>query len=114
MQLLFFSPFYPCLTIQLLETRYSTMVVPGAGEPNFDSYEANPFETSKQRREAEVHSLLDKLAPETISLDPSFVGRVDKDPMVLLKEQQELAEAANPRKTTPREKNKTRGRSKVG
>lgn len=63
------------------------MVVPGAGEPNFDSFEANPFQTSKQRRESEVVSLLEKLPPETIGLDPSFVGRVDADPVALQIEQ---------------------------
>ncbi|XVE78507.1 hypothetical protein DITRI_Ditri13aG0150600 [Diplodiscus trichospermus] len=55
---------------------WSSILIPGSGEPNFDSWVANPFETSKQRREKEVHSLLDKLPPETIMLDPTKVGTV--------------------------------------
>lgn len=72
-----------------------TIVVPGSGEANFDSFEANPFMTLKQRREHEIQSLLGKLSYDMISLDTKLVGSVDKDPATLRQEQQELFHAAN-------------------
>ncbi|KAF9521158.1 hypothetical protein BS47DRAFT_1335263 [Hydnum rufescens UP504] len=57
-----FCPFTDVLTI--------------AGEPNFDSSEADPFENSKARREREVRALLDKIQPDLIALTDNFVGKL--------------------------------------
>lgn len=55
---------------------FSSVVIPGAGEPNFDTLEVNPYETLKQRREHEVHSLLSKIQPDSIALDSNIIGSI--------------------------------------
>ena len=55
----------------------TSLVIPGAGEPNFDSLEADPFEGKRRRREREVNQLLDKVPFDLITLDTEMVGKLD-------------------------------------
>lgn len=56
---------------------FGSLIVPGTGEPNFDARETNPYHSLSQRREHEVHALLEKIPMEFISLDPEQVASVD-------------------------------------
>ncbi|KAF7150971.1 hypothetical protein RHSIM_Rhsim02G0215300 [Rhododendron simsii] len=96
---------------------WSSILIPGSGEPNFDSWVANPFETPKQRREKEVRSLLDKLPPETIMLDPKKIGNLRpptrrKEKPSKEEREAEMEAAVADAKNSVSTKRKTKGRSK--
>lgn len=55
---------------------FSSLLVPGSGLAQFDSNEADVYESKTRRREREVRGVLEKIKPDLITMDADFLGRM--------------------------------------
>jgi U3 small nucleolar RNA-associated protein 7 len=88
-----------------------SVLAPGSGDPVFDAFEANPYQTLRQRREGEVRSLLEKLPAASICVDPERLATVAA-PDAELRLGPAEAEPAAPGDAEVR--NRARGRQRAG
>jgi len=110
-----FRPFEDVCTIGHAKG-IASIVIPGSGEPNLDTteYNLNPFQDKKQRREAEVRALLDKLDHGMITLDPNDIGGMEEsNPEIRAERLKDIEEKANAHKKPKKQATKKRGRSKI-
>ncbi|XP_014668594.1 PREDICTED: WD repeat-containing protein 46-like [Priapulus caudatus] len=93
---------------------FASLIIPGAGEANFDALDVNPYQTKKQRQEWEVKALLDKIQPELITLNPHEIGQIDQPAMQSkLDARSKLLLIKSP-KSDFEPKHKKKGKSKTG
>ena len=90
---------------------FSSILVPGCGEPNYDALEANPYQNKKQRKEAEVKALLEKVPSELITLNQRDLAEVNLDKLQESVDEKNAKKYLKPTKIDFEPKNKMKGRS---
>merc|ERR1719464_2229716 len=90
---------------------FSSILVPGCGEPNYDALEVNPYQNKKQRREAEVKSLLEKIPSELISVNSRDLAEVNVEKLHETLEERKAKKYLKPATIEFEPKHKMKGKS---
>ena len=78
---------------------------------DYDALEINPYQNKKQRQEAEVKALLEKIPSELITINARDLAEVNVDKLQQTLEERKAKKYLKPAKIDFEPKNKTKGRS---
>lgn len=70
-----FCPFEDVLGVGH-DSGFSSLLVPGSGIAQFDSNEADVFESHSRHREREVRGVLEKISADLITMDTDYLGKL--------------------------------------
>ena len=91
---------------------FSSIIVPGSGFANFDTFENNPYETKNQKRENEVRNLLEKIPYNMITLDPNSINRIDPRSRKVIEQEKKEEEKKRAEEIIQKQKKKLKMRLK--
>lgn len=92
---------------------YSQIVVPGSGEPNFDTYEHNLFENKNFKKNSDVKKLLEKIPYSMIAMNSeNLINTVNLDSLQVKKHYQNQDLKEKVKGELKKEKKKMRLRNK--
>ena len=89
---------------------FESILVPGSGQADFDTFEHNVTLNKKQMRENEVKKLLEKLPADTINLDPYLIGKIDPASKMIKQQEQREEHLARLKKKMINKKKKNKRR----
>ena len=91
---------------------FSSIIVPGSGIANFDTFENNPYETKNQKKEKEIKDLLEKIPYNMINIDPYKLNNINIRSKKVLEKEKAEQEKEKVEKILNKEKKKIKKRIK--
>ena len=91
---------------------FSSLIIPGSGIANFDTFENNPYETKNQKKEKEIKNLLEKIPYNMINIDPYKINSVNMRSKKVIEKEKNEKEKEKVEEILNKEKKKIKKRIK--
>jgi len=91
---------------------FSSIIIPGSGIANFDTFENNPYETKNQKKEKEIKNLLEKIPYNMINIDPYKLNNINVRSKKVIEKEKIEQEKEKVEKILNKEKKKIKKRIK--